>query len=96
MYKESLQKNVEQGSNYHEFVSIGQAEGDHLKWEKGYDELVLASTQKALVESFEREMNGLCLSETWSGDCALQGTAMGRIAEANDSKIRRRFIGRSE
>ncbi|MHC4430055.1 MAG: thioredoxin domain-containing protein, partial [Planctomycetota bacterium] len=36
----------------------------------------------ALVKSFARKMNVLCMTGTWCGDCALQGSAMARVAEA--------------
>ena len=41
-------------------------------------------------------MNVLCLTGTWCGDCALQGAAMQRIAEANPDRINLRFILRSD
>jgi hypothetical protein len=41
-------------------------------------------------------MNVLCLTGTWCGDCALQGAAMQRIAEARPDLITLRFILRSE
>ncbi len=50
----------------------------------------------ALVGAFTREMNVLCLTGTWCGDCALQGAAMQRIAEANPQRIHLRYLLRDD
>lgn len=93
--KELLQTKHAIGKPYLEFVADGEAEGHHLKWNKRYDELELDAEQLELVKSFTRQMNVLCLTGHWCGDCALQGAAMGRIAEANPL-IDLRFIPRAE
>ncbi len=49
-----------------------------------------------MVKSFSREMNVLCMTGGWCGDCALQGSAMARIAQANPHNIHLRFVPRNE
>ncbi len=90
-----LKRKFEEGTPYAGFVASGDPEGHRLPWDQRYEQLALAPPQRALVESFEREMNVLCLSGTWCGECALQGSAMARIAEASP-QIHLRFLLRSE
>ena len=81
---------------YADFVATGEPEGHRPPWDQRYGELALDDAQDALVKSFTRQMNVLCMTGTWCGDCALQGAAMARVAEANPQAITLRFIGRSE
>ncbi|HRP62290.1 MAG TPA: thioredoxin family protein [Phycisphaerales bacterium] len=91
-----LKRFFDQGVPYEVFVASGEREGHRPQWDERYSRLELDAPQRALVASFTREMNILCLTGTWCGDCALQGAAMQRIAEANPAKINLRFIPRSE
>jgi len=91
-----LKSNFDRGVSYEQFVASGEPEGHRPPWDQRYEQLVLTDEQRSLIKSFEREMNVLCLTGTWCGDCALQGSAMQRIAEANPEKIHLRFIPRSE
>lgn len=91
-----LKSNFDRGMSYEQFIASGEPEGHRPPWDQRYEQLELLSEQRSLVASFEREMNILCLTGTWCGDCALQGSAMQRIAEANPEKIHLRFIPRSE
>ncbi len=90
-----LHTKFDQGLQYADFVALGQPEGHDHQWHQRYTQLELTPDQTALVHSFTREMNLLCLTGTWCGDCALQGSAIQRIAEAND-KIHLRFILRCD
>ncbi len=91
-----LRRKFEQGLPFAEFVTSGDSEGHRPPWDQRYGQLELTAEQHALVNSFAREMNVLCVSGTWCGDCALQGSAMARVAEANPQRIHLRFILRSE
>ena len=91
-----LKEHYDRGLDYEAFVASGEAEGHRPQWDQRYAQLELLPVQKELVRSFAREMHVFCLSGTWCGDCALQGAAMQRIAEANPEKIHLRFIPRSE
>ena len=81
---------------YGKFVALGDPEGHRPPWEQRYSQLHLTSGQNDLVKSFTRKMHVLCLTGTWCGDCALQGSAMQRIAEANPENIDLRFLLRSD
>lgn len=91
-----LRRKFEQGLPFAEFVTSGESEGHRPPWDQRYGQLELTAEQHALVNSFAREMNVLCVSGTWCGDCALQGSAMARVAEANRQRIHLRFILRSD
>lgn len=91
-----LTSKFQQGVSYAEFVKLAKAEGQHMPWEQRYEQLALDESQAALVGGFTRKMHVLCLTGTWCGDCALQGSAMQRIAEANPDLIDLRFLLRSE
>ena len=96
MDKDLLKSKFDQGLGYADFVALGQPEGHDGQWHQRYSQLEPTSEQAGLIASFTREMNVLCLTGTWCGDCALQGSAMQRIAEANADKIHLRFILRSD
>ena len=91
-----FQKKFQQAVSYDDFVAMGKADGHHLQWLQRHSQLELTPDQFKLVSSFSRTMNILCLTGTWCGDCALQGAAMQRIAEANPDHINLRFLLRSE
>ncbi|MHC4429872.1 MAG: thioredoxin family protein, partial [Planctomycetota bacterium] len=91
-----LRPKFDQGMSYAEFVALGEPEGHRPPWDQRYAELELDPAQEALVKSFTRPMNVLCLTGTWCGDCALQGSAMARIAEANPQASNLRFLLRHE
>jgi hypothetical protein len=91
-----LTSKFQQGVTYADFVGLARAEGQHMPWEQRYEQLALDGAQAALVGGFTRKMHVLCLTGTWCGDCALQGSAMQRIAEANPDLIDLRFLLRSE
>ncbi len=79
-----LQMKFEQGLSYADLVASGEPEGHHTSnWHDRYGRLALSPEQQKLIAGFTREMNVLCLTGTWCGDCALQGSAIARIAEAN-------------
>lgn len=91
-----LRPKFEQGLTYGDFVALGEPQGHRPPWDQRHGQLELEPAQRRLVESFRRQMNVLCLTGTWCGDCALQGSAMARIAEANPQVIRLRYLLRSE
>jgi hypothetical protein len=49
-----------------------------------------------MVKGFTRDMNVLCMTGTWCGDCALQGSALARVSEANPARIALRFLQRTD
>jgi hypothetical protein len=93
---ELLKTKFDQGIGYDDFVELGRPEGHDGPWRQRYSQLELSPTQRELVESFTRSVNILCLTGTWCGDCALQGSAMQRIAQANPGKLNLRFVLRCD
>ena len=91
-----LKQKFQQGLSFAEFVALGEPEGQHHQWHQRYEILELAPEQDSLVKGFTREINVLCLTGTWCGDCALQGAAMQRIADANPEKIHLRYLLRTD
>ncbi len=91
-----LKTKFNQSLTYADFVALGDAEGHRMPWDQRYSQLALDAEQSALVGGFTRKIHVLCLTGTWCGDCALQGSAMQRIAEANPQAIDLRFLLRSE
>ena len=84
---ELLQAKFEQALPYESFVAAGEAQGHRPPWDQRYEQCALSETQNELIAGFSRTMHVLCLTGTWCGDCALQGAAMQRIAEANPISI---------
>ena len=92
---ELIRSKFEHGMQYADFVATGEAEGHHMQWHERFDRLELTEEQTQLVKGFTRQMNVLCMTGTWCGDCALQGSAMARIAEANPL-INMRYLPRAD
>jgi len=92
---EPLRATFEQGMTYQDFVASGAPEGHDGQWHTRYSQLELTGDQLTLIQSFSREMKILCITGTWCGDCALQGVAMQRIAEANPL-LNLRFVNRND
>lgn len=90
-----LAAKFEQGLSYEAFVAAGMAEGHDAAWHQRYEQCALSPEQAALVAGFTSPMRVLCLTGTWCGDCALQGSAMQRIAEASP-RIDLRFLSRND
>ena len=91
-----LHSKWEAGLAFADYVATGEAEGHAGQWHQRHEQLALSAEEAALVSSFSREIKVLCLTGTWCGDCALQGAAMQRIAEANPGRIELRFLGRQD
>ncbi|MHC4106760.1 MAG: thioredoxin family protein [Planctomycetota bacterium] len=96
MTAEILRREFDRGLPFREFVATVDTQEHQAPWLERYEQLALDAGQAALVGSFSRAMNLLCLTGPWCGDCALQGAAMARVADANAERIALRFIPRSE
>ena len=96
MTAEILHREFDRGLPFREFVTAADTQEHQARWLERYEQLALDAGQTALVGSFSRAMNLLCLTGPWCGDCALQGAAMARVADANAERIHLRFIPRSE
>jgi hypothetical protein len=93
---EILQRKFDEAVPYAQLVAGGEPEGHRPPWDERYGQLELDAQQTALVSTFSRRMNVLCLTGTWCGDCALQGSAMARVAEASGRLIDLRFLPKHE
>ena len=92
---EFLRSTFDAGQTFEEHVESGKPE--HIeRWREMYGKLALTDAQRALVDSFERQMHVLVSSGTWCGDCIAQCPMIARIAEANSDKIALRFVDRDE
>lgn len=91
-----LRQKFEQGLRYADFVALGEPQGHRPPWDERYGRLALDPEQDRLVRSFTRNMKVLCLTGTWCGECALQGSAMARIADANPGAVELRFLLRND
>jgi len=95
MNAEILKREFDKALPFDDFVNRAEP-GHQPPWRERYGRLELNSAQRAMVDSFAREMNILCLTGPWCGDCALQGAAFARIADANPRKIHLKFIPRAD
>ena len=91
-----LRSSFDRGLSFEALCAAGEAASQLGPWRERYAQLSLTDSQRATLSGFTREMHVLCLTGPWCGDCALQGAAMQRIAEANPQKIHLRFLPRSE
>jgi hypothetical protein len=96
MNADLLRRKFDDAMTYESFVASGEADGHRPPWDERYAQLALTDSETALVRGFDRDMKVLCLTGTWCGDCALQGAAMQRLAEANPERIALRFLPRAE
>lgn len=95
MNADTLQDAFAHGMSYEAFVAAGDP-GHQAQWHQRHDALALESDQVEITQGFTRAMKILCLTGQWCGDCALQGAALQRIAEAKPDLIELRFIPRSD
>lgn len=94
---DELQRHFESALPYAEFLASAAAAGAPVaNWADRHTQCALNPDQTAMVGSFVRKMHVLCLTGSWCGDCALQGAAMQRVAEANPEVIDLRFLLRDE
>jgi hypothetical protein len=95
MTPSTLKPEFDRAKPFKDFISR-MSLNEQPQWRERYGRLELSTSQHALVVSFARSMNILCLTGPWCGDCALQGAAFARIADASNGKILLRFNPRDE
>lgn len=94
---DELQARFESALGYEAFLASAAAAGAPVaNWADRHAQCALNPDQAAMVGSFTRKMHVLCLTGSWCGDCALQGAAMQRVAQANPEVIDLRFLLRDE
>ncbi|MBI4582054.1 MAG: thioredoxin family protein [Planctomycetes bacterium] len=83
----------ETGLKYEAFLEAHGTDVHRDRWRAVYESAALTEAQRSLLAGFTRQMNVLCLSGAWCGDCVNQCPIMQRIAEAGP-RIDLRFIDR--
>lgn len=96
MNADVLRGKFEEAMTYEAYTALADSLGQRATWDQRYAMLELNDEQRELVQSFKRDIRVLCLTGTWCGDCALQGAAFQRIAEANPKRIHLRFLQRED
>lgn len=69
---------------------------ERANWAAFHARAGLTPAQAALVASFTRRINALCISGAWCGDCVQQCPFLDHIARANPACIDLRFLDRDE
>lgn len=95
MTSDNLKTEFDRGKPFESFVR-SMSLNHQPQWRERYGRLELSAPQQSVVDSFARSMNLLCLTGPWCGDCALQGAAFARIADASKGKIQLRFLPKDE
>lgn len=83
------------GLPYAEFLARYGSAADRQRWAHVHEQVTLTPEQHALLGSFRREMNVLCLAGAWCGDCSAQCPVFERFAAAAPV-ICLRFLDRDE
>ncbi len=92
----TLKAKFGQALDFPGILESAAAHSNDATWRERHSRLQLSAAQRSLIEGFSRDMNVLAMTGPWCGDCALQGAAMQRIAEANPARIHLRFLDRNE
>lgn len=83
------------GLTYNDFLDQ-YGEGHHRqRWQDVYERIALTAAQRALLESFTRELQVLCLAGTWCGDCVNQCPAFEHFTRTSEC-VRVRYFDRDD
>ncbi len=80
---------------YDDFLARFGTEAHRRRWADMFGRFKLSSDQKKLLGGFVREMNLLCLTGAWCGDCVNQCPILEHFARACP-KINLRFVDRDD
>lgn len=80
------------GLDFKSYLATAKA-NERPGWDAFTARVKLSAEQRALIASFERQINVLIISGTWCGDCVQQVPILAAIAECNP-KISLRLIDR--
>ncbi len=81
------------GLPYSEFLQRHGTADQRQRWEAVHQQVRLTPAQTALLQSFTRRMNVLCLAGAWCGDCVQQCPIFQHFAQATPL-IDLRFLDR--
>jgi hypothetical protein len=95
MQAQWLSEQFHAGDTYAAHVASGTEE-QQRRWRQAYEAAKISPAQKALVETFTRDMKLVIVSGVWCGDCIQQIPLIQRIAEPNAQKIQLRILERDK
>lgn len=90
-----LQSKHAAGLDYAGYLASGKPE-QKARWDELYEKITLTEQQRTLLGSFTRQVNVICVSGIWCGDCVRQGPMIQKIAEASNGKINLKWVDRDE
>src|SRR5947209_18168706 len=91
----NLFEKYQQGLAYADFLKRYANDGQKQRWQQTFEQLKLTDAQRALLASFKRQMNVLCLAGAWCGDCINQCPNFERFAQAAPA-LAVRYLDRDE
>jgi hypothetical protein len=80
---------------YEAYVATGKPH-EIENWRAFHDRVHLTAVQRETLGAFSRQMNVLCVSGTWCGDCVQQCPFLARIEAASPKRISVRFVDRDQ
>jgi len=92
---EYLRAKFDAGLAYADYLNSGSPH-HRAGWDRLHTQIQLSPTQRALLGSFERELNVLVSSGLWCGDCAQQIPALDHFERASAGRVRIRYLDRDE
>lgn len=81
------------GLDYPAFMERHATADQRGRWQAVHEQVSVSAEQIALLKSFTRRMNVLCLAGAWCGDCVQQCPIFPRLAEVTDA-IHLKFLDR--
>ncbi|HRP62289.1 MAG TPA: thioredoxin family protein [Phycisphaerales bacterium] len=92
MNAQYLKSKFDAGLEYEAYLATDTQKAQ--PWRSVYEQVSLTPAQRRLIESFKREMPVIVSTGIWCGDCAQQCPLIQRMAEANPTRIRVRYLDR--
>ena len=81
------------GLAYEPYVASGKP-NEQENWRAFHARVSLSPAHRTLIAGFTRQLNVLCLSGTWCGDCVQQVPFLDHIQRANPDRIAVRYLDR--
>ena len=89
----NLYEKYSQGLTYRDFLVKHGTDVHQARWKQFHEQVTLTAAQKALLQSFKRQMPILCLAGAWCGDCVNQCPIFEHFAAASPT-IQIRYLDR--
>jgi hypothetical protein len=90
-----LRAEFESAAPYDRYLALAKPH-EVENWRTFHGRVRPTAAQTALIGSFTRRINVLCISGAWCGDCVQQCPMFDHIARANPAAIDLRFVDRDE